>query len=220
MLYSNSCPFTHATQAYHEDPDTGFVTTCSEHFYSFLSFNCCDFALALEKYALETLGGHLMRVDDSAQLPKARQFMLQENTSAGGSSRMRELMARLCRADLDESSSADVDAFAVDDDAEEIDNDTHSLVRRVWLPFKLWCLDVLLIIMLGVAGLFGYAWIVVFRLWLGLPFRFVILLANLLGRSRRPGHQSELPGNSICCRRITRASKTMLTRRELTRFVS
>ena len=96
-----------------------------------------------------------MRVDDSAQLPKARQFMLQENTSAGGSSRMRELMARLCRADLEESSSADVDAFAVDGDAEEIDNDTHSLVRRVWLPFKLWCLDVLLIVMLGVAGLFG-----------------------------------------------------------------
>ena len=32
----------------------------------------------------------------------------------------------------------------------------------------------------GVAGLFGYAWVVVFRTWMGLPFRFVILLANVL----------------------------------------
>ncbi|GAB5369972.1 hypothetical protein AAMO2058_001452100 [Amorphochlora amoebiformis] len=32
----------------------------------------------------------------------------------------------------------------------------------------------------GLAGLFGYAWIIVFKTWMGLPFRLVLLLANVL----------------------------------------
>jgi len=32
----------------------------------------------------------------------------------------------------------------------------------------------------GLAGLFGYAWVIVFKTWMGLPFRFVLLLANVL----------------------------------------
>eukprot|EP00466_Bigelowiella_natans_P012421 jgi/Bigna1/68349/fgenesh1_pg.6_\ len=32
----------------------------------------------------------------------------------------------------------------------------------------------------GVAGLFGYAWIIVFKTWIGLEFRYILLLANIL----------------------------------------
>eukprot|EP00472_Partenskyella_glossopodia_P004347 CAMPEP_0197539234 /NCGR_PEP_ID=MMETSP1318-20131121/62079_1 /TAXON_ID=552666 /ORGANISM="Partenskyella glossopodia, Strain RCC365" /LENGTH=466 /DNA_ID=CAMNT_0043097899 /DNA_START=12 /DNA_END=1412 /DNA_ORIENTATION=- len=32
----------------------------------------------------------------------------------------------------------------------------------------------------GVAGLFGYAWVIVFKTWIGLNFRLVLLLANIL----------------------------------------